>query len=152
MLRAWYFGIFAFVGFVVWPRIIARIIGGGEGLEPLPGVAVSFYAALSVLCLLGLRYPLTMLPLLFLEVSYKVVWLLTVWLPLHFAGREKHMSMGGLGLSAMGMLFLVVVVGILVTLPWPYVVARFVRADGDEWRASTPNPSDVRRGAVTVRT
>src|SRR5712692_3460976 len=95
LLRGWYLGIFAFVGFLVWPKIIA----GGQGWEPLPGVAVSFYAALSVLCLLGLRYPLAMLPLLFLELSYKVIWLLVVWLPLQLAGPTNGMRLGTLNLD-----------------------------------------------------
>jgi hypothetical protein len=126
LLRVAYFLTFAFLAFQVWPGIIA----GDRGWEPLAGVGVSFYAALSALCLLGLRYPLAMLPLIFIQLFYKIVWLLAVAVPRQFAG--PGMSGGGPDLSV---LFLVVVVLDLVVIPWPYVVARFVRARGDRWKS-----------------
>jgi len=151
LLRGMYVLTFAFLGFQVWPKIIV----GHRGWAPLPGVAISFYAALSVLCLLGLRYPLAMLPLIFVQLFYKVVWLLAVWLPLRSAGPTNETSMGGLRLSVLSVLFILVVVGDLVVVPWPYVVARFVRARGDRWKMSigtrTPHSSQpsARRGIRT---
>src|SRR5207244_3326018 len=99
-------------------------------------------------------YPLAMLPLLFLQVLYKVVWLLAVWLPLQSAGRAHDMSIGRLGLPVLAVLFIIVVLGDLVVIPWPYVVARFVRARGDRWTSGgthTPHtsPPSVRRGVRT---
>jgi hypothetical protein len=83
-----------------------------------------------------------MLPLLFLELSYKVVWLLAVWLPLRLAGSTNGLRLGTLDLDVATALFVAVVVGLLVTIPWPYVVTRFVRARGDRWKgtAGTPIP------------
>ncbi|MGH8570383.1 MAG: hypothetical protein ACREXU_20865 [Gammaproteobacteria bacterium] len=122
LLRVAYFLTFAFLGARVWPEVIA----GPQISGPLPGVAVSLYAALSVLCVLGLRYPLAMLPLLLLQLTYKTVWLIAVALPLGFAGPAEELSA----------LFAVVVALDLAVIPWRYVAARFVRARGDAWKAS----------------
>ncbi|MBI2169243.1 MAG: hypothetical protein HYU28_07050 [Actinobacteria bacterium] len=134
LLRGAYLLTFAFLGFQVWPKIIS----GGQAWEPLEGVAVSFYAALSALCLLGARNPLAMLPLLVLQLFYKVVWLVAVWLPLRSAGAEPEMGIGQISLSALAGLFIVVAVADLVAIPWPYVVTRFVRTGGDGSTTSTP--------------
>lgn len=120
LLRALYLFTFAFLAFQVWPGLIA----GDRDWEPLAGIAVSLYGALSVLCLLGLGNPLAMLPLLLLQLSYKLVWLLAVWLPLRVAGHAERLSIDGFDLF---LPFLVVVVLDLVIIPWPYVMARFVR-------------------------
>src|SRR6516165_6506266 len=49
--------------------------------DQMVGVAFSFFAALSVLSALGIRYPLAMLPLLFVQLFYKTFWLFMVYLP-----------------------------------------------------------------------
>ena len=120
VLRAMYLLNLILLGSDVWPGIIAST----RMWEPTPGVAVSFWAALSALSGLGLRYPLAMLPLLFLQLLYKAVWLLAVARPLHFAGSAQEMS-------------IVFIVGLLlavIVIPWPYVWSHFVIAQGDRWR------------------
>jgi hypothetical protein len=42
---------------------------------------------MAVLAVLGLRYPLKMLPLLFFEFLWKAIWLLAFGLPLLLSGR-----------------------------------------------------------------
>lgn len=124
LLRGAYLFIFVVIGSAAWFGIVVR------DHEPLAGVAVSFWAALAALAGLGVRYPLAMLPLLFLDVVYKVVWLLAVGLPLRFAGPATPL----LSARQMSIVFIGAVVLILVVIPWPYVVARFVRAQGDRWK------------------
>lgn len=120
VLRAMYLANFVLLGSDVWPGIFFP----GKPWEPVPGVAVSFWAALSVLSALGLRYPLPMLPLLFLQLVYKLVWLLAVARPLHFAGAAEQMTT----------VFAVGLVLDLVVIPWPYVWSHYVRARGDRWK------------------
>src|SRR5205807_8944463 len=112
--------------------------------EPLPAALFCFWAALGALSGLGLRYPLAMLPLLLLQLFYKLTWLLAVWLPLGAA----NVSVAGLHLPGgvdLSVVFIVGAVLDLVVIPWPSVVTRFVKAHGDRWsdrsHAHTPHSS-----------
>ena len=123
LMRVLYLLNFVMLGLQVWPELI----NPDKPMAPLVGVAFSFWAALSTLSGLGIRYPLKMLPMLILQLFYKSVWLLAVALPLWSAGRLDSASeltrifVGG------------VVVDILV-IPWPYVLSNYVKKPGDRWR------------------
>jgi hypothetical protein len=120
LLRGMYLLNCVLLGSDVWPRIISH-----QGAwDPLPGVAFSFWAALSALSALGVPYPIAMLPLLFLQLFYKAVWLLAVGLPLQFAGPAQEMSI----VFGVGLLF------DLIVIPWPYVWTRYVRGQSDRWK------------------
>ena len=121
LMRLLYLINFALLGHDVWPSIIHH----AGAWDPLHGVAFSFWAALSALSGLGLRYPLKMLPLLFLQLFYKVVWLIAVGAPLWSAGQTTGL------LTAMA-------VGVpidLVVIPWPYVLTNYVKKPGDRWKS-----------------
>ena len=49
----------------------SAIIFPNELTEPMTGVAISFYAALSLLCVFGIRFPLKFTPLLLIQLLYK---------------------------------------------------------------------------------
>lgn len=115
-LRIFYGIIFVLLGKDAWPQILTR----GEAWLPLSGVAFSFWAAFSALSILGLRYPLKMLPLLLLQMLYKITWLLGVGLPLWRAGKWD---------SGVEELFIVCAVGVTIDLfviPWRYVLQTYV--------------------------
>jgi hypothetical protein len=120
LMRALYSLNFVLGIIYVWPGLIKH-----EGLsDPLQAVAISFWAALFTLSGLGLRYPLKMLPLLFMQLFYKSVWLMAVALPLWRVGQSADLTDG-------------MVVGVvldLIVIPWPYVLANYVREHGDRWR------------------
>jgi hypothetical protein len=120
LMRLLYLGNFVFLGLDVWPAIISHV---GEW-DPVKGVAFSFWAALSVLSGLGIRYPLKMLPLLLLQLLYKSIWLIAVYLPLRSAGVSTDLTR----VMAIG------VVVDLIVIPWPYVLATYVKQRGDRWR------------------
>jgi len=120
VLRAMYLLNLILLGSDVWPGILFST----KTWDPIAGVAISFWAALSALSCLGLRYPLAMLPLLFLQLFYKIVWLLAVARPLHFAGSAEEMTT----------VFVVGLVLDAIVIPWPYVWSLFVRARGERWR------------------
>lgn len=92
--------------------------------EPIPGAAFSFWAALAVLSLLGIRYPLAMLPLLFVQLFYKAFWLVAVYAPLRASGRSTDLAPG----------FALAIVLDLIVIPWPYVVTHYIRKPGDRWK------------------
>jgi hypothetical protein len=124
LMRALYLLNFALLGMDVWPAVINH----AKPLDPMHGIALSFWAALSTLSGLGIRYPLRMLPLMLVQLFYKAVWLLAVGLPLRSAGPLEPVAAN---------LFFVCAVGIvvdIVVIPWPYLLANYVKKPGDRWR------------------
>ena len=95
--------------------------------ELMHGVVNSMLLALVLLSILGLRYPLKMLPLLFWEMAWKTTWLLAVALPLW---RNHTMDADT---SDTTFQCLVSVIFLLV-VPWDYVWRNFVTARSDSWR------------------
>ena len=120
LMRFAYLGNFVGLGFNVWPEIISHT----GAWDPVKGAAFSFWAALSALSGLGIRYPLKMLPLLLLQLLYKSIWLIAVYLPLRSAGQSTGLT------KAM----VIGVVGDLIVIPWSYVLDNYVKRRGDRWR------------------
>ena len=120
LMRVLYLLNFVMLGLDVWPQIFGHM-GPWESMR---GVAFSFWAALSALSLLGLRYPLKMVPLLLLQFLYKSVWLLAVAAPNWPTVRPTDLA------NAM----LIGIVLDLIAIPWPYVVRTLVIGGGDRWR------------------
>ena len=77
-LRALYLFIAAGLAYAVWPEILFPI----ETKANVHTVVSSLLGAMGMLCLLGLRYPLTMLPLLIFELFWKVIWVLAFAVPM----------------------------------------------------------------------
>jgi hypothetical protein len=86
--------------------------------------SVQLLAALSVLSALGIRYPLAMLPLLFMQLFYKTFWLIAVYVPLRAVGRSSDLTQG----------FLIAIILDLIVIPWPYVLAHYVKKPGERWK------------------
>jgi hypothetical protein len=120
VMRLMYLLNFALLGSDAWPEIIHH----GGVWDPLKGVAWSFWAALSALSGLGLRYPLKMLPLLLIQLAYKSIWLVAVALPLRSVGQSSNLTS----------IFLIGVTFDLIAIPWPYAFAQYVKNPGDRWR------------------
>ena len=119
-MRLLYLLNFAMLGLQVWPTIISH----PGPWDPVKGVAYSFWAALSALSILGLRYPLKMVPLLLLQFLYKSIWILAIALPMWSTFRSEELTRV-MGLGAL--------VDIAV-IPWPYVLAHYAKTRGDRWR------------------
>jgi len=119
LMRVLYLLNFVLVGFGAW----AEIIKHQGDWDSLRGVAFSFWAALAVLSGLGLRYPLKMLPLLFIQLFYKSVWLIAVAPFLWSADRSIGFIKG----------MLIGVLLDLIIIPWPYVLSTYVKNRGDRW-------------------
>ncbi|HXF49279.1 MAG TPA: hypothetical protein VNL73_07640 [Verrucomicrobiae bacterium] len=124
LLRAMYLLIIVGLGFTIWPGVIRH----AESTPWANGVVSSLLAGVSVLALLGLRYPLKMLPLLLFELIWKLIWLLAFALPLWRAGQMNPETAA----SVKDCLFGIILVPIVV--PWPYVWAHYIRKAGDRWK------------------
>ena len=91
------------------------------------GVAHSFLLALALLSIVGIRYPLGMLPLLVYELLWKMVWLCGVALPLWAANQVDA--------DTRESFFQIAPVIILVPLfPWGYIFSNYLKKPGDRWR------------------
>lgn len=88
---------------------------------------LTMLVAMSVLALLGLRYPQKMLPILLFEVGWKLTWLGVVALPLWVDG-----NLSGATREQVDKCLLVAI--IIAVVPWRQVVNQFVIARGDRWR------------------
>ncbi len=95
------------------------------------GVAHAFLLALAILSLMGLRYPLKMLPLLVYEILWKAVWLVGIVLPLWLAGQ--------LDADTRQAFFQIAPVVVLIPmLPWTYIHRNYIAQPGDRWTNPTP--------------
>ena len=66
------------LGMIIIPGVM-RSIFGWPNQDPLVfGVTASVYLAFAILSLFGLRSPLKFVPVLLLQLSYKVVWFIGV--------------------------------------------------------------------------
>ena len=123
-LRAGYLLLVVGLGLMIWPGIIHH----EKPWTLMQGVVHCMLAALSALAILGLRYPLQMLPLLFFELAWKSIWLVVVALPLWSAHQMDADTRETANECLMAVVFLVVI-------PWPYVFANYVMQRGDRWRS-----------------
>lgn len=113
-----------------WPSFLRH----DQAWPLMDGIVISMLVAMSVLMLLGLRYPLKMLPILLFEAAWKLLWLGTVALPLQLSGQMDPATWE----KAVECSWVVVV---LVTVPWRYAFSQYVTAHGDPWRGARRSPS-----------
>lgn len=90
------------------------------------GVTVCMLTAMSLLALLGLRYPVRMVPVLLFESAWKLLWLGLVALPKAIGGNLDPATTEVLVNCSL-------VVVIFAVTPWSHVWQRYVRASGDRW-------------------
>ena len=103
------------------------VLPDAASLPLYEGVVAALLTAMSLLALLGLRYPVKLLPLLILESAWKLIWLAVVAVP--------HLLSGDMSPEMDRMLFSIsFVVVILAVTPWDYAWKTYVRAPGDPWR------------------
>ena len=112
------------IGLVIkkWPELLVH-----DPWELKQGTVLTMLFAMSVLALLGLRYPLKMLPILLFEVGWKLTWLglvaLPLWLDDNLVGATRE--------QAAAVLWVTIVIAVT---PWRYAAQTFVLTRGDRWR------------------
>ncbi len=124
LMRATYLLIVVGLGLTMWPGIIQHAIIG----DPKPGVASSFFVTVSILAIVGIRYPIQMLPLLFFELTWKSIWLIAVALPLWSGNNIDAQTWETVKANLMGVIIFPIVI------PWPYVYANYIKKPGDRWK------------------
>jgi len=122
LMRAGYLLMGVGLALVKWP-----LLPDAHTMPLWEGVTLCLLVAMSLLAFLGLRYPVTLLPLLLFESAWKLLWLGLVVLPKAIDGNVDAAT------SDIAVNCSLVVV-ILAVTPWPYVWRTYVRASGDRWR------------------
>lgn len=122
VLRALYLFIVVGLGMVIWPGIIRQ----SQHWEFMEGTVSCMLAAFSLLCALGLRYPLQMLPILLWETLWKTIWLAVVALPQWLSGHIDAALMSAIFNCSF-------VVLVYLAMPWGYVFKYYVLKTGDRW-------------------
>jgi hypothetical protein len=122
VLRAMYLFIVAGLGTFLWPDIIDP----SRHWQIIEGQADCMLAGFSLCCVLGLRYPLQMLPVLLWEVIWKTLWLALVPFPQWMAGHLDDQLKPSV--FACGM-----VVIVYLAIPWGYVFRNYIMAPGNRW-------------------
>ncbi len=124
LLRGMYLLMAVGLAITIWPHIIAPaslVAGPNSVIRALLG-------ALAAMCLLGLRYPLRMLPLLLFELLWKLIWVVGSALPMWLGPGLDSYASDTLFACLMGVVLVPVVV------PWRYVFVHYAKAPGDRWR------------------
>ena len=124
LLRSLYLLLGVGLGITIWPGILKPPMD----LPHINTAVRSLLGAISLLALLGVRYPLKMMPLLIFEMVWKSIWLLAFALPRWSAGTLDQNMQGEL------YSFISTVIIVAVVLPWPYLFTEYVRSHGDRWR------------------
>lgn len=123
LLRALYLLIFLGQGSIQWPVLVHHT----SALSFWHGVGSSMLGAMALVAGLGIRYPLTMLPLLLFEMVWKAIWLIAIALPLWLAHQVDADTAETINACLMGII-------VPIIIPWPYVVANYVKKAGDRWK------------------
>ena len=121
-------GLFALIavgeGIQIWPAILHH----ARPWDFWHGVGMSFLGALTALALLGVRYPVKMLPLMIFEFAWKMIWVLAVWLPLWLSHTVDAVTADNFFSIFLG------VVLVPIVMPWGYFWEAYVVAPADRWR------------------
>lgn len=124
LLRVGYFVMGVGLAVIKWPLLFVH-----ESWGLAEGTKECLLIAMSVLALLGLRYPQRMLPILLFEVSWKLLWLGVVAFP---RWSDNHLE--GATRTQAGVVLWVVI--IIAVIPWRHVFAQYVMAPGEPWLRS----------------
>jgi hypothetical protein len=116
LLRLLYALMFFVLGKDTWTHILTH----RGAWEPNDAVAWCVWTAFATLAGLGIVRPLKMLPILLLEIFYKVLWLILVAYPLWSRG-----ALAGSSAEGIAGVFLWVLLPI-VAMPWGYAFSTYV--------------------------
>jgi hypothetical protein len=125
LLRVFYLVLAVGLGMQMWPAVIYHVYS----MKVDSSALTCMLWALSVLSILGVRYPVQMLPLLLFEVTWKTAWLLTVALP-HWLRGQWNQDLASTTF-AVGLIVL-----LIPLVPWTYVYESYVKQPGERWSSA----------------
>ena len=123
VMRAMYLVTAVGLGLTIWPLIVTHRLS----LPVLNGVSFAMLGAVALLAIIGIRYPLQMLPVLLFELVWKTIWLTAFALPMWTNGQLTEDARSTVFDCSFGVVLLLVI-------PWRYVFDNYVAKPGDRWR------------------
>lgn len=97
------------------------LFAGYPNLDGLQSIVKSVFCAVALLAISGVLNPLKMLPLLFLSLAWKSIWLLAFAVPMYLGD-----GLGALSENIMVPLFFGLVVT-LAAIPWKYTAENYLK-------------------------
>jgi len=87
--------------------------------EPIfAGVAASVWVAFALLAILGLWSPLKFVPVLLMQLTYKLIWFIAIIIPRIIGGNLPSYSI------PMSIIFATFIIGDLIAIPFNYIFAK----------------------------
>jgi hypothetical protein len=106
------------LGVVIVPDVMRPIFGWPSQDPIVFGIVGSVYLAFGLLSILGLRSPLKFVPILLLQLCYKVVWFIGVLFPILFSGKFQTYAL------LYVVIFATYIIGDLIAIPFWYVFGK----------------------------
>jgi len=122
-LRVAYLVLALGLGAMVWPSVINHT----NDTAARHGPQLALLAGIGATAILGLRYPVKMLPLLLFEVIWKAIYLIAFALPLWAA----HQITPAVAEDIQAVLWVVIFIPLI---PWRYVFAQYVLERSERWK------------------
>ena len=126
LLRAMYLFMSVGLFITIWPAILVPT----ERLANANSVVFALLGSLGLISLLGLRYPLKMLPVLMFELLWKAVWIVAYAVPLSLGKGLDVYASETLFATGLG------VVLVPLVLPWGYVFKHYITATSEPIRSA----------------
>lgn len=111
------------LGMIVIPNAMKSGFGWPSQDPIVFGVTGSVYLSFALLSILGLRTPLKFVPVLLLQLSYKVIWFIGVIIPILAVGKFPTYAILHV------LIFASYIIGDLIAIPFSYVFSRTDSAD-----------------------
>lgn len=106
------------LGIIIVPNILKSVFGWPSQDPIVLGVIGSVYLAFGLLSILGLRSPLKFVPVLLLQLCYKLIWFVGVVLPLLVVEQFPRYAI------LYVVVFAIFIIGDLIAIPFSYVFAK----------------------------
>ncbi len=107
------------LGIILIPDVMRSIFGWPNADQIIAfGVTGSVYLSFALLSILGLRSPLKFVPLLLLQLTYKVIWFVSVILPLLLTGKFPAYAL------LFTAIYITYIIGDLIAIPFSHVFSK----------------------------
>ena len=106
------------LGMIFAPGIMQSMFRMPDRDPVVFGVAGSVYVSFGILSILGLRSPLKCVPVLLMQLSYKSIWFIGVFLPLLLAGKVQMYGV------LFAVIFATYIIGDLIAIPFSYILGK----------------------------